>query len=612
MREFRGILRVPSEEKIKKSPRSSLLASNLEFINANTLEKVHCLNFDAFFQHLHPETIFIFPFEDALYCLIQKKGEALENRAVLKWNEVDQYGRFIPHADIMIRAVKEGDLWQILQAYFPQGFKCYQIPFYFISHIQETYLPCEFGELKGAWEIRIHPLITTHHAEFKVPMTKNYILRSYQINAILAWEKNKRFGTIALATAGGKTLIGIDAILRSQQPTLIAVPTVPLVTQWQQDIMQFLSIPKSQIGLFFGSRKTLKPITIGTYQSLEKYMNFDAKARQFIMEKPWPADRMQAEIEKRLKIASFLNGYFGLLIFDESHHIPAPLFRHIALKSQALNRISLSATVERFDQNESLLYFASGQKIFELSYLDLCEDGWVVPFFYRYCPVKISDEEALKYASLANDKHAKRALTFFNDRKLMSIKRIVQSHLSVKHQILIFNSYVSSCLEIYRALLGLNIKVGLILSKENQKKGTSVSRETSIARFHKKELDVIISTTVLDEGFNVPDCCVGIITNGTSGERQLIQRVGRIVRKSPSDPFKIGYIYELTTESPDFLTIDHANRLLRNRMIESIESFNSSHELASPSCWTFDYDRIRNYAIKKSQIFKITPIHCDL
>jgi len=611
MRGFNGLIRNQIDSKEAESCRS-LLATNLEFIATNTYQEAQSLNFDAFFTNVDADTIFLFPYQSELYVIIQRQWHFLEEQGILKWNEVNPFGQFIEHAENMIEQITTGELFQVIQLYFTHDFHLYQIPFYFISHIREIYIPTDYGERKGKWEIRIHPFVELPKNILSFPMTRKFTLRKYQANAIMEWNKNQRFGTIALATAGGKTIIGLETIYQTNVPTLIAVPTIPLVQQWREEVHKYLDIPLNQIGQFYGQRKQFKPILIGTYHSLEKYMNFDQKARAEIEKRKWTDERKALECSKREKYASFLNSYYALLILDESHHIPAPLFRHIALQSQALMRISLSATVERFDKNETLLYFASGQKIFELNYLDLCEEGWVVPFFYHYLPVPMTEEEVSQYQSLGPNKHAKKVLTYYNDRKLSLLTQIVQLHVREHHQILIFNSFVKSCLDIYNHLRGLNIPVGLILSKKNQKKGCDETRESAIDQFKTQKLAVLISTTVLDEGFNVPECTVGIILNGGSSDRQLIQRVGRIVRKSPTDPFKIAYIYEITTESSELMTVDYVNHLLRNRMIESLELYNETQEFEPRSCWTFDYELITGYAEKKAKnlklpIFEISP-----
>jgi superfamily II DNA or RNA helicase len=609
MRELIGFLRPRTEIKPKKISNQALSSANLSFVLANTSQPIKQLDFDTYFVNFTDETIFIFPFEDSLYTIVQKKWEFIQERGILKWNELNQNREFVEHSESMIKEVVEGELYQQISAYFPFKFKVFEIPFYFISHIRETYISCEFGARSGKWEIRIHPAIELRNNKLTYTLNPDFALRNYQANAIKEWHRNQQFGTIALATAGGKTMIALQAMVDIKLTTLIAVPTIPLL-QWREEISKNLHLKLTDIGVFYGNRKQIKPITIGTYNSLERYMNFDQKAKEKILAKPSVLEKRYKEIERREYYANFLKDYYSFLVFDESHHVPAPLFRHIALQSKALNRLSLSATVERFDHNESLLYFASGQKIFELNYLGLCEEGWVVPFFYKALSVKLAEDEIEIYKR--SDLEGRQVMTFFNEKKLNLIKKIVFAHLDAHHQILIFASRVKACLEIYTTLKDLNIKAGVILSKKNQKHTSKITREITIDQFRNKEIDVAISTTVLDEGFNVPECCCGIIVSGSASDRQLIQRIGRIVRKSPSDPMKIGYIYELITECAEFATIDQANYLLRNCMIDSLDDYAESKVLEPMSCWIFNYDLIASYALKKCRVCNIKQIEPNL
>ena len=67
-------------------------------------------------------------------------------------------------------------------------------------------------------------------------------------------------------------------------------------------------------------------------------------------------------------------------------------------------------------------------------------------------------------------------------------------------------------------------------------------REAALSAFRRGELRVLVSARVLNEGIDVPEADIGIIVAGTSGEREHVQRVGRLLRPAPD---KRAIVYEL-------------------------------------------------------------------
>jgi superfamily II DNA or RNA helicase len=974
---FIGIISETDDEKKPSKKRENQI---FDFTKKNFVKDI---NFAELFEEINLDDIFIFPFGNKLYLVVQRLSEAIEERGILKWYEVLPFGNKKEVNENMINKLRpDSDIYNRINKYIPNEFNLYEIPFYFVPIVRETYVKNRYGKMKGDWKIKIHKSIQFRLNKLEFKITKNKIkLRDYQQIAHDEWHKNSKFGTINLATAGGKTVLGIQSIYDCKLTTLIAVPTQTLMKQWKKEILNFLEIPEDKIGFFYGNKKENKPILIGTYNSLEKYIEFDDDERQEIMNLECSDEEKQKKIKLREILKDFLQNNYSLLILDEclikdtiismkdgsyknindiengdevvggivsnvfnkevdklieietsfgkiitsenhpnliiekrrfdkhinqyvdsieqdirkvhsknlkegyfllipeklpknydqtnnfksnllyfvgmimcdghldkkgwrikaefykrdkiekaieifgwiskaynteyhskivnrdgkpystlfwilskplkqylihkfniplgkksniidivqiiftshlssirsfiqscfdcegwlnlsnkrigfastskiftnklqllllkfsvksairireiknekhnnlyqlditgedlirfsqnigftikskkdklteilkkkpnrrltkkvvfdgniynlskiksikiinktekvfdftttshyfiangflthnSHHIPAPTFRRISLNSKALCRLSLSATTERFDGNESLLYFSAGKKIFELDYLDLCDSGWVVPFFYKYIPNFLSETDIEIYRNHGINLEPKKKMTYFNTSKLFAVIEIIQKHLEKDHQILIFGTYIDSCYKIYDYLTNLNIPCGLILSEANQRKKTSLSRDEIIKRFSERKINIIVSTTVLDEGFNVPNCSCGIIISGSSSTRQMIQRVGRIVRQS-SDTNKIGYIYELTTEgNAEVFTIDQLNRLKRNDMIEDSKAYKRDQEIFSSNCWTFNYDKINKYANEKAKEKGIEIIKVNL
>ena len=574
------------------------------------------LDFEIFFQNNHCDKVYIFPHSEKLYLIIQRKFDAIIEKSILHWNEIEGFGKLIPHEEEMIEEIIDSDLNRIIKQKLNSFFRLFEIPFYFIPLVKETYIKTRYGEMKGDWEIIEHHALKNRMTYLDFDMKQNFNMRNYQINGYREWRKNGNFGTIVLATAGGKTMIGLKAIYDLRLTTIIAVPTTPLTLQWKKALQKYLSISDEYIGLFYGKEKKLSPILIGTYNSLEKYMHFTKEdEKEILLKYEMDLERAQKIIKERKRIEKKLQNGYSLLITDESHHIPAPTFRNISLHSHALYRLSLSATVERYDHNESLLYFSSGKKIFELNFLDLCHQGWVIPFIYRVKYFKLEHHEQNYYNSLGTDFAEKKRESFFTNSKLREIRKIADKHCTKGHQILIFTSFISSVKSIYDYLTDRGILAGIVVSEKNQLKISKLNRNSTISLFHKKQIQVLISTTVLDEGYNVPDCNVAIIVSGTSSQRQLIQRIGRIVRTNGKKN-KIGYVYELVSIIPSdsefktIYTLDHLNHLRRNNIINSIEelydnNINGSHEMV------FDYNQINRLALKRIKQNQIENIVID-
>lgn len=582
--------------------------SDIMIDNLYNIEKPNCDNCDLelYFKDKSEDAIYIFPYSYDLYLLIQKRKEWFEEAGTLIWNEISNFGDMERKEEIMFNKISNLDpiFNKIKELSKINKFDLYKIPIYLIPLVKETYIPQKYGDRVGDWKVYVHYSILESINKLQFETKPQFTLRTYQKNAVMEWEKNGYFGTLSLATAGGKTIIALSCISSLGVNTLIAVPTETLVLQWRNELIVNLKIPENQVGIFYGKVKQLRPIVVGTYTSLMKYINFTEDDREKINKSDLSQIDKETKIRKREEIESFMQTYYSFLILDEAHHIPAPTFRSISLHSKALYRLSLSATIKRYDGNESLLFFTSGKILFELDYLSLCEQKFVAPFLYFYIPVILSESEEKKYRNYGNDFEGKKRMTYFNSAKEVHILTICSHHVNInREKVLIFTSYVSDAFSIKSMLQSININADVILSVDNQKKYSNEKRDSVIKKFKDGDLDVIISTTVLDEGFNVPDASVGIIVSGTSSERQMVQRIGRLVRMSNVE--KSAYIYEITTEAKNIATIDFLNHLKRNRMIveDDLYKFKES-EILSPIFWLFDYPKINNYVIEKAKYHK--------
>src|SRR5581483_11656603 len=139
--------------------------------------------------------------------------------------------------------------------------------------------------------------------------------RPYQDDALAAWLAAGGRGVVVLPTGAGKTVLALMAIARLGLRTLVVVPTIELLYQWRDAVVDRLGVAKSKVGVVGDGRRELRPITIITYAS---------------------AAMPNAQI-----------GGAGLLICDEAHHLPSPSYSAIAARSGAPYRLGITATPDR-------------------------------------------------------------------------------------------------------------------------------------------------------------------------------------------------------------------------------------------------------------------------
>ena len=346
-------------------------------------------------------------------------------------------------------------------------------------------------------------------------------LRDYQRDALDSWMQAGKRGTVVLPTGAGKTIVAVGAIGKLQVPTLVVVPTLDLVEQWRGTLAGEFGI---EIGVFGGGDKLLKPLTVSTYDSA--YLR-----------------------------AVALGNRFGLVVFDEVHHLPAAGYRHIAEMFISPARLGLTATYEREDGLHSELNRLIGGKAYELTVQDLAEEhlsGYEVA--HRF--VDLEPDEAKEYsqchsiftAYLARrnvmlrtqhdfaqfirrsswDPEARKALLArnraldiaLNSRaKMEALKELLLEHPS--EQTIIFTQHNKLVHRIARTYLIPAITH--TTSKEER-------RET-LNRFREGAYRMIVTSKVLDEGVDVPEASQAIILSGTGSSREFIQRLGRVLRK---------------------------------------------------------------------------------
>lgn len=356
------------------------------------------------------------------------------------------------------------------------------------------------------------------------------LLRDYQVEALMAWFRSGKRGIVELPTGTGKTYIGLKAIdfyrVRGKR-SFVVVPTRVLMRQWRHRIVECLSVREHDVGLVYGREKSFKDITVSVINTAVKY-----------------TDKISSD--------------YDLLILDEVHHYFAPKWYKIIEDCyDSCDVLGLSATVERHDNRHlnSLL-----RVVYSKSFHYMRKRNYVSQVRVYILRVPLSINERIVYEDLSRkiwrlmnrlhiarvfgDKKSVReceyrVMSLVNMRKqlcsecsskLPVILRIVREHISEK--ILVFAESIKSVIMIKEYLRKHGIKCETIHSKRKD-------RDKVLEYWKRGVFNVLLSVRVLDEGIDVPDCSVGIIVSNSLTKRQLVQRIGRIVRPKRGKVAKI-------------------------------------------------------------------------
>jgi superfamily II DNA or RNA helicase len=361
--------------------------------------------------------------------------------------------------------------------------------------------------------------------------------RPYQLEALGNWLAQNSAGVVVLPTGAGKTFTAALAIHETKLWTLAVVPTIDLLQQWRVALAKALTIPIEEIGLFGGGVKDLKPITVITYDSAVIYLQ---------------------ELH-----------HFGLLVFDECHHLPAPGYRQIAEGAFTPFRLGLSATPERSDMAHADLIELIGSEVYRRSPAELSAERYLAQYKERRIKIALSPEDEGRYAEQrriyraflqrrriiirspedfqqklifmsARDPEARKAMLAWREArnialntpaKYAEIERILEMHAS--DQVILFSEYNQVVDEISRRFGMPSITY----------KTPTEERRTVLDRFRSGQYSKLVSGRVLNEGVDLPDCRVAIIVSGNSTKREYIQRLGRVLRPKAG----MALLYELVT-----------------------------------------------------------------
>jgi len=339
-------------------------------------------------------------------------------------------------------------------------------------------------------------------------------LRDYQVSAVNAFHRGGGpeggSGVIVLPCGAGKTIVGIGVMGIINTATLILVTNTVALRQWRDEIIDKTDIDPSVIGEFSGEKKEIKPITIATYNILTYRKKRDAEFEHFSV---------------------FSSKNWGLIIYDEVHLLPAPVFR-MTSEIQSKRRLGLTATLVREDGMETDVFSLIGPKKYDIPWKVLEKQNWIAQALCT--EIRISLPENLRYQYSVAGEREKFRIASENPEKLKTIKTLLAHHANAR--VLIIGQYIAQLEEIAHAF-----KHPLITG------ATPVSeREDLYYKFKTGEIKILIVSKVANFSIDLPDANVAIQVSGTFGSRQEeAQRLGRVLR--PKQGENRAYFYTVIT-----------------------------------------------------------------
>lgn len=347
-------------------------------------------------------------------------------------------------------------------------------------------------------------------------------LRSYQREAVTAFTASPVGGLVVLPCGAGKTLVGIAAAAHLGMRTLVLCPGRSNAAQWDRAFRAWTTLADDAVGIFDGSKQTLFPVTIATYQALTHRATKDATP---------------------VHLGTFLAENWGLVIYDEAHTLPAAGFRLCGSAAmQSRRRLGLTATLVREDGRETDVYALIGPALYQRPWRELEVQGWIAPA--RCVEVRVPLAPGWPPASMEPDARA----VALNPAKDVVVERLIARHRGAST--LVIGAHLDLLRRIARRL-----RAPLVTGAT-----TAAERERQYGAFRGGENRTLVVSGVVNQGIDLPQASVAVQVSGNFGSRQEeAQRLGRILR--PNADGTPSTFYTLVTRGTDEIRFAQHRRI---------------------------------------------------
>jgi DNA excision repair protein ERCC-3 len=321
---------------------------------------------------------------------------------------------------------------------------------------------------------------------------EGWALRPYQSEAVEGfWHGGS--GVVVLPCGAGKTLVGAAAMARSRTTTLILVTNTVSARQWRDELIRRTSLTEHEIGEYSGSRKEIRPVTIATYQVVTTKRKGAYAHLDLFDARDW-----------------------GLIVYDEVHLLPAPVFRMTA-DLQARRRLGLTATLVREDGREGDVFSLIGPKRYDAPWKDIEAQGYIAPADCVEVRVTLPDRERLAYATAEPEERYRLCAT--SPSKSRVVETLARRHAG--EQLLVIGQYLDQLAD-----LGERLDAPVITGET-----TVAERQRLFGEFRAGEVHTLVVSKVANFSIDLPEASVAIQVSGSFGSRQEeAQRLGRLLR----------------------------------------------------------------------------------